>query len=145
MAKHSCLLDATVLIIANGAPSKSGWATERARLLLMKESESRKISLETIRTRAHMEGQSSWRGAGKLLVGWAEDHCPLGRLSPSPSYNLYFSSSTGCKSRFGRCKGDETEMIFIFFPTCFDKILFCLCLEGVLCTATGAHSNEGDT
>lgn len=34
-------------------------------------------------------------------------------------------------------------MILMFYPTCFDKILFGLGLEGVLCTAIGAHRMKG--
>lgn len=62
MAKHLCLSDAGVLIIASGAHDTIWWECRRdgrAGLLLQKEEE-----WEGKETRAHTESQSNWWGAG---------------------------------------------------------------------------------
>lgn len=151
MAKHSCLLDATVLITANGAPSKSGWSTEIGESLAA-ASEGKRVRAERRSILRQWRPGHTWkaRAAGEGLGSswWAGQRTtPLGTLSPSPSYscNPYFSSSAGCKSKFSRCKGDETEMILTFFPLALTKSFLAYawgecCAQPLVLTATkGIH------
>lgn len=89
----------------------------QAGLLLLKEGEWEGIETpEHIwKTRATDERQVSWPVSS---LGRAEDHCPLGRLSSSPSYSdspCTSSSSTGCKSNSGRQKGKGGTGIILMF------------------------------
>lgn len=80
-----------------------------------------------------------------------DGHCPLGRLTPPPSYSYspdFFSSSTGCKSESGRHEGDGTVIILTF---CVVRLLWChpfwpmLRGSAVPCPAVGAHGSVTDT
>lgn len=89
----------------------------RAGLLLLKEGEwEGKETPEHIwKARATDERQVSWPVSS---LGRAEDHCPLGRFSSSPSYSDspgISSSSTGCKSNSGRHKGKGGTGIILMF------------------------------
>lgn len=140
-----------MLITANGAPNSSGWATEIGEsvpleLLLLEEKLRAEWRFVLRWWRAGHRWKARAAGEGLGSSWWAaQGTSPSGGLPPAPSYgyNPYFSCSAGCKSKFGRHKGEETEMILMFYPTCFDKILSGPCLEGVLCTAIGAHRMKG--
>lgn len=122
MAKHLCLLDATVFIIANGAPNKNvmaePWRWERAQLLLRKE----RVRAEWKSLLRQKRPGHTWkaRAAGEGLgSSWTEDHCPLGRVSPCPSYSYnpcFPSLSAACKSRFVDAKEMKLRWFWHFVP-----------------------------
>lgn len=110
----------------------------RAGLLLLKEGawEGKERPGHTQKARATGVGLVSCL---VISVEGTEDHCPSGRLSPSPTYNYspcFSSSSTGCKSKSGRHRGDGGTVVILISCPVFGNILFGLCLQGVLCTVT---------
>lgn len=96
------------------------------------------------------KARATGEGLVRCLVSQVErteDPCPLGTLSPSPSYSYspYFSSSsTGCKSKSGRHKRGGA-VIILYSPLALATSFLAYAQMEYCAQPVGAHSNEADT